>query len=70
MRRSIAWFTAAAFHLAALMVAVLGYAFAEGELPPEPFRGVICVFPIEQLNPLSLAQGATEPEVDSLFGVR
>jgi len=70
MRRSIPWFTAAALHVAAPVVAVLGYAFAEAELPPEPFRGVICVFPIEQLNPLSLAQGATESEVDALFGVR
>jgi hypothetical protein len=70
MRRSIAWFTAAALHVVALVVAVLGYAFADAESPREPFRRVICFFPIEQLNPLSLAQGATEPEVDALFGVR
>jgi hypothetical protein len=36
----------------------------------QAIRGTICVFPIERLNPLSLAQGATEAEVDALFGVR
>ena len=70
MLRALAWFIAAALHLAAPAVAILGYAFADSALPPEPFRHIICVFPIDQLNPLSLAQGATEPEVDALFGVR
>ena len=70
MLRPLAWFTAVALHVAVPVAALLGYAFADSELPAEAFRGTICVFPIEQLNPLSLAQGATEAEVDALFGVR
>jgi hypothetical protein len=69
MRRSIGWLIAIALHVAVPVVAVLGYAFAEAELPPEGLRRTICVFPIQQLNPLSLAQGATEVEADALFGV-
>jgi hypothetical protein len=69
MRRSIGWLIAIALHVAVPVVAVLGYAFAEAELPPQALRRTICVFPIEQFNPLSLAQGATEAEADALFGV-
>jgi hypothetical protein len=64
------WLIAVAIHIAVPMAGVLGCSFAEAELPPEPSRGIICVFPSEPLNPLSLAQGATEPEVDALFCVR
>ena len=70
MLRPLAWLTAVALHVAVPVLAVLGYAFADSELPPEAFRRTICVSPLEQLNPLSLAQGATEVEVDALFGVR
>jgi hypothetical protein len=69
MRRSIGWLIAIVLHVAAPLVAALGFAFAEAELPPQSLRRTICVFPIEQLNPLSLAQGATEAEADALFGV-
>jgi hypothetical protein len=70
--RLIACLMAVSLHVGAPAAGVLAFAFAEAELPPEAIRRTICIFPMpgEHFNILSLAQGATEPEVDALFGVR
>ena len=69
MTRAAAWLIAAVLHVVLPLGAAVRYAFVEPELPPEFFRGDIFLIPaIESFNPVSLAQGATESEVDLLFG--
>jgi hypothetical protein len=57
-------------HLGMPFLILLGFAFADSELPAQYVPGCILVDPIESLNPLSLLQGATEPEVDEFFGAQ
>ena len=72
MIRSVAWSIAVLLHCGLPVVGGLGWAFAASGLPEvPPWRHVdIFVFATDFFNPLSLAQGSTEAEVDVLFGVR
>ncbi len=70
MIRAAAWLIAAGLHVAVPFGGVLAYNLLDRELPPVQGRTCWGWAWIEQLNPLSLAQGATETEVDALFGVR
>jgi hypothetical protein len=67
--RAIAWLIAIGIHVTLPVGGFVVYALGES-LPPLPIGGDVFFPPPMQLNPLSLAQGATEAEVDTLFGVR
>ncbi len=69
MIRGMAWVAAIVLHFGVPAVGALGWVFAASDLPTVPPWRHIDVWPIDPFNPLSLAQGSTEPEVDALFGI-
>ena len=66
--RSLAWLVSVGIHLATPLGAFVGWALV-APLPAKPVWGDFVPDTRVQLNPISLAQGATEAEVDALFGV-
>lgn len=69
MVRASAWVVAAALHLGVPAAGLAWLALSAEAWPEPPIGGIICIWPVEWFNPLSLAQGARQAEVDALFGV-
>jgi hypothetical protein len=66
--RVTAWLVAAALHLGVPAALGLRWVYADAGLPAVPPRLIVEVWPIDWFNPLSLLQGATEPQVARFFG--
>jgi hypothetical protein len=66
--RATAWFVAAALHVGVPAALGLRWVYADAGLPAVPPRLIVEVWPIDWFNPVSLLQGATEPQVVRFFG--